>query len=176
MTHPIEQLRWSARLLMVAGGILLAAVQPAAAQTGTFTATGKVTALLAETKMRLADKAGHELNMVRRLDTLSYSDPVLGSGQAIVLSTNDVIAGSGTNRGYFEIAHPTGDKTFTSFEGTVTATPKPGGPPEVTFEGKWSYVGGTGKFTGITGGGTYKGGLTPAGPAYEFGGRYTLKQ
>jgi hypothetical protein len=52
------------------------------------------------------------------------------------------------------------------------STPKPGGPPEVTYEGKWWYTGGTGKFEGITGGGTYKG----AGPAYEFDGQYTLKQ
>jgi hypothetical protein len=29
---------------------------------------------------------------------------------------------------------------------------------------------------GITGGGTYKGGLTAAGPAYEFEGQYTLKR
>jgi hypothetical protein len=42
--------------------------------------------------------------------------------------------------------------------------------------GPLALVGGTGKFDSITGGGTYKGGVTAAGPAYEFGGQYTLKQ
>ena len=31
---------------------------------------------------------------------------------------------------------------------------------EVTIEGNWKYTGGTGDFQGLTGGGTYKGGMT----------------
>jgi hypothetical protein len=57
----------------------------------------------------------------------------------------------------------------------VKTTPKPAGPPEVTFEGKFWYTGGTGKFEGITGGGTYKNTLTPS-ANYEFEGQYTLKR
>jgi len=167
---------WSARLLLIASGVLLSVVQPSDAQTGRFTATGKVVTLLAETKMQPGDKPGHELTMARRMDTISYSDPTFSSGQAIVASVSDYTAGSGAHRGYFAITHPVGDRTFSSYEGMTKATPKPAGPAEVTFEGTWRYTGGTGKFEGITGGGTYKGGLTPAGVAYEFEGQYTLKQ
>jgi hypothetical protein len=122
------------------------------------------------------DKPGHEVTMVRRMDTLTYSDPLFASGQATVVAVTDYVAGNGPHRGYFAISHPNGDKTFTSYEGATTATPQPSGTPKVTFEGKWQLTGGTGKFEGITGGGTYKGGLTSAGPAYELEGQYTLKQ
>jgi len=165
-------------LLLVASGWALALLLPAevAAQSGTFTASGKVAAVLSETKMAPGDKPGHELMLVRRMDVITYSDPVFNSGQAVVATFADFTAGNGPHRGYFAVTHPSGDKTFTTYEGIAKATPKPGGPPDVTFEGKWSYVGGTGKFEGISGGGTYKGGGTPTGPMYEFGGQYTLKQ
>jgi len=164
-------------LLMIFSGALLFMQSLAVeAQTGKFTAAGKVVGVLAETKMVPGDKQGHEVTMVRRMDTITYSDPIFGSGQATIVSVTDYINGSGPHRGYFSIKHPSGDSTFTSYEGASRATPKQGGPPDVTFEGKWQYTGGTGKFEGITGGGTYKGGLTAAGPAYEFEGQYTLKR
>jgi len=168
---------WSkAGLLLVVSGVLLTQPSESVAQSGSFTANGKVTALLSETKMLPGDKPGHELMMVRRMDTISYSDPIFSSGQAVVATFADYTAGSGPHRGYFAVTHPNGDKTFTTYEGIAKATPNASGPPDVTFEGKWSFVGGTGKFDGISGGGTYKGGGTPTGPAYEFGGQYTLKQ
>jgi len=164
-------------LLIVFGGILLL-MQPSAAraQTGTFTAAGKIVGILAETKMLPGDKQGHEVTMVRRMDSITYSDPLFGSGQASVLSVSDYVTGSGPHHGYFSIRHPSGDSTFTSYEGAGKAVPKPGGPPDVTFEGKWQFTGGTGQFEGITGGGTYKGGVTTGGPTYQFEGQYTLKR
>jgi hypothetical protein len=169
---------WRATLLLVVSGFLATLLQPSetSAQTGNFTANGKVVAILSETKMLPGDKPGHELTMARRMGTITYSDPIFTSGQAVVAGVSDYTAGNGPHRGYFAVSHPTGDKTFTSYEGMAKATPKAGGPPDVTFEGKWTFVGGTGKFDGITGGGTYKGAVTPAGPTYEFSGRYTLKQ
>lgn len=61
------------------------------------------------------------------------------------------IAGNGVHRGYVAATNPTGDKTFFSVEGTTEVTPKPGGPPDMRAEGKFSYTGGTGNFEGITG-------------------------
>jgi hypothetical protein len=160
-------------LLAVCGALLLL-MQPteSVAQTGKSTGTGKITAVLAETKMLPGDKPGHEITMSRRTEALTFGDPVFGSGQAFAVGVSDYVAGNGSHRQWLVITHPTGDKTFTAGEGMTKSTPKPGGPPEVTYEGKWWYTGGTGKFEGITGGGTYKG----AGPAYEFDGQYTLKQ
>jgi len=156
--------------------LLLLQTPQALAQSGKLTATGKVVTVLAETKMLPGDKPGHEVTLVRRMDDLAYSDPLFASGQAAVVAISDYVAGSGPHRGYFAVSHPNGDKTFTSYEGATTATPQPSGPPKVTFEGKWQMMGGTGKFAGITGGGTYKGSLTSTGPTYELEGQYTLKQ
>jgi hypothetical protein len=156
--------------------LLLSQASIVQAQTGSFTANGKMTAILSETKMLPGDKQGHELTMVRRMDSITYSDPIFG-GQAVVISSSDYVIGpGGQHRGYFAIKHPNGDTTFTAYEGANKITPKAGGPPDNTFEGKWQYVGGTGKFEGISGGGTYKGMATPTGPTYEFEGQYNLKR
>lgn len=149
----------------------------AQAQTGSFTANGKMTGLLSETKMLPGDKQGHELTMVRRMDSITYSDPVFGSGEAVVISISDYVIGTGgQHRGYFAIKHPNGETTFTAYEGANEITPKAGGPPDNTFAGKWQCIGGTGRFDGISGGGTYKGMATPTGPTYEFEGQYNLKR
>jgi hypothetical protein len=174
MLAPLSARRATVLIVMVC--VFLFIRPPAtAAQTGKFTATGKSVGILAETKMMPGDKPGHEVTMVRSMHTITYSDPILESGQATVVNINDFVAGSGPHRGYFAIKHPNGDSTFTSYEGTTKATPKPDGSPGVSFEGKWHFTGGTGKFEGITGGGTYKGPL-PSGPGYEFEGHYTLKR
>ena len=175
MISPKQPVSLSILLPMLGLLVLLQAPQ-ALAQSGKLTANGKVGPVLAETKMLPGDKPGHEVTMVRRMDTLTYSDPLFASGQAMVVAFTDYVAGNGPHRGYFATSHPSGDRTFTSYEGATTATLQPSGPPKVTFEGKWQFTGGTGKFEGVTGGGTYKGGLTSTGPAYELEGQYTLKQ
>ena len=158
--------------------VVLSMPNASLAQTGMFTASGKVVSVLAETRVRPGDKPNHELVMTRRMDTITYSDSTFTSGQALLAEVADAMIGTGGSiRGYFAITHPSGDKTFTSYEGTYTATPKPTGPPELRGQGKWSYTGGTGKFDGIVGGGTFKFGPDlPGGAAYEFDGQYTLKQ
>jgi hypothetical protein len=71
------------RVLLALCGALLLLMQPteSVAQTGKFAATGKIVAVLAETKMLPGDKPGHEVTMVRRTDAITYGDPVFGSGQ-----------------------------------------------------------------------------------------------
>jgi len=55
-------------------------------------------------------------------------------------------------RGYDVDTMPSGDKTYTGFEGTFTLK---GGVPQ-TASGSWALVGGTGKLKGIKGSGTCK--------------------
>jgi hypothetical protein len=65
-----------------------------------------------------------------------------------------------------------GDKIFVRFSGVDTMT-KDGKPD--TSTGTWSYTGGTGKFKGITGKGTYKGKPDASGNMVsEIEGEYTL--
>jgi hypothetical protein len=75
-------------------------------------------------------------------------------------------------RGYDVDTIPSGDKTYTRFEATFTL--KDGVPQ--TGDGKWTFVGGTGKLKGIKGKGTCK--LTSAAAdgsgTYDCEGEYEL--
>ena len=58
--------------------------------------------------------------------------------------------------GYFINRHPNGDIDRGTFAGRITTA-----GDAVTMEGSWKYSGGTGAFARISGGGTYKGRITP---------------
>jgi hypothetical protein len=56
-----------------------------------------------------------------------------------------------TQRGYFTHVHGEGDRDWGTFEGKVATS-----GAEMTVEGTWQYTGGSGKFKGLTGKGTFK--------------------
>jgi hypothetical protein len=61
-----------------------------------------------------------------------------------------------------------GDKAFVRWQGTDSMK-------EGTSEGKWTYIGGTGKFKGLKGGGTYKGKYAQDGTvSFDVEGEYTM--
>jgi len=91
------------------------------------------------------------------------TDPDLGNFEQTAYELVDEVAGSGTHRGYGNNLHKNGDRTYGQFEGTHKTTVKEDGSWEATWEGTWKFVGGTGKFKNIKGGGTYKGKATPTG-------------
>ncbi|HLV93709.1 MAG TPA: hypothetical protein VKS44_00845 [Candidatus Acidoferrales bacterium] len=134
-------------------GLALPAV--AAAQT-------KITATISCAKpdpaysIEAGDRAGHALQLAKFACTWTAPMEVDGvaakDGQDV--ATSD---GSGTRFhtvGYHVSNMANGDKIFVRFSGTNTMT-KDGKP--VADGGTWSYIGGTGKFKGIKGKGTYKG-------------------
>ncbi len=153
--------------------MLLVPAPEAFAQSKKISGTGKPVAVLSETKILPGDDPQHEITLLRRLDAQTGT---LGEVQVSVVSVSDLVSGSGTHRGYNLGTFPDGDKLFSSYEGQTKTVLKPGGPPEITFAGKWRYTGGTGKWKGITGGGTYKGEVTSAGVTYQFEGEYEVKQ
>ena len=58
----------------------------------------------------------------------------------------------------------TGTSTLTAADGSMldmsftgAFTPGPAGPSDATFGGTWTATGGTGRFNGVSGGGTYQG-------------------
>lgn len=55
------------------------------------------------------------------------------------------MAGNGPQRGYFVNEHADGDRDFGTFEGKISTA---GG--QVTIEGSWKFVDGTGKYKTIT--------------------------
>jgi hypothetical protein len=64
---------------------------------------------------------------------------------------NDLLIGEGSQTGYFIKVHPDGGRDFGTFEGKVSSA---GGT--MTVEGTFKFTGGDGKYSGITGAGTFK--------------------
>ena len=79
------------------------------------------------------------------------------------------MGGNGSQRGYFVNEHADGDRDFGTFEGKISTA---GG--QVTIEGSWKFVDGTGKYKTITGSGTYKGRMTAAEVENTWQGTYQL--
>ena len=80
---------------------------------------------------------------------------------------SDDVAGTGTHRGYSAWPLKNGDTVYVKYEGTHRTIMKDGGAWETPFEGKFEFVGGTGKYKAIKGASTYKGKVTPEGSAWQ---------
>jgi hypothetical protein len=165
-------------LLLLVGFSIAApvAVSPAGAEARKISGTAKVMAVLAQTMMTLGDKPGHEVSLIRHLELDNSADPNFDNIEYDVVETTDYVTGSGMHHGYRVSTMTGGDKLYSAYEGTTNVAARPGAFPEVTFAGKWWFTGGTGKFAGITGGGTYKGQAGSAGVTWDWQGDYDVKK
>src|SRR5262245_3645247 len=66
----------------------------------------------------------------------------------------DASGGKSQERGYVVVTMENGDKAFVRVVSGASTLDKDGNP--VSGEGTWTYTGGTGKFKGLKGKGTYK--------------------
>jgi hypothetical protein len=103
----------------------------------------------------LPDAFNHDLSLLEVRGVQKSTDQHWDNAKITYWGTADLIAGNGPQRGYFVNEHADGDRDFGTFEGKIITT---GG--EIAIDGNWKYTGGTGKFRGLTGGGTYKGRMT----------------
>ena len=114
--------------------------------TGSF--AGKVTV---QTAIAASDQSNHELNLGEVRGTQKSSDENWNNAEIAYWGLTDLVEGKGTQRGYFENVHSSGDRDWGTFEGTVATT-----AGQITVEGKYQHTGGSGKFNGLTGNGTFK--------------------
>jgi len=73
-------------------------------------------------------------------------------------------------KGYIAITHPGGDQTFMKFEGKEESL-----GAEAIYEAKGRYIGGTGKFKGITGTGAFNQKWTLAKTTTQWKTEYEVK-
>jgi hypothetical protein len=160
--------------------LVFAGAVSAQPQSKKFSGTGKFGPMLSQTMLLPADAPNHQVTLVNRLQTWNSSDPDWNDVQVTQFVFSDYVGGSGYHRGHNVNMHPGGDRTFLSYEGQTTRNTNPDGSWEARFEGKFRLTGGTGKFRGITGEGTYLGkGSAPGGPtataaSFEWQGEYSL--
>ncbi len=121
-------------------------------------------------KADVPDHAGHMLTLAQMKCT--WTKPLEVDGvqdkDGVDSAVGDVRGSMGTSHGYYIDTMANGDKTFVRWQGTDNMK-------DGTSEGKWSYAGGTGKFKGLKGGGTYKGKTAQDGTvSFDVEGEYTL--
>jgi hypothetical protein len=116
--------------------------------------TGRVRVL---TVLSLSDVPGHELQTVEITGSHSSTDEKWNAAEVTYWGVSDLVAGNGTQRGYYVNERPDGSRDTGTFEAQVTTS---GG--ETRMEGTWQASNGTDKFAGIKARGTYKTRLTSA--------------
>jgi hypothetical protein len=103
----------------------------------------------------VGDVDGHALMVARVRGGQQSPDPLWNDSTIIYSAVLDLTAGAGEQRGYFVNTHADGDRDFGTFGGTVT----PAGS-ELLCTGTWEFSGGSGRYVGLTGKGTYRMRLT----------------
>jgi len=103
----------------------------------------------------LHDVPGHEVSLVEISGPQTSADPLWNGATVVYWGVADLVAGNGTQTGYFINRRVGGDTDRGTFEARVTTS---GGV--VTLQGTWKFAGGTGALAGLTGDGTFTGRLT----------------
>lgn len=121
----------------------------------------------------VGDSKAHSLTVMQNKCTWTKPIEIEGvqAKDDIGTGVSDARANMSHDQGYDVTTMANGDKLFVRNMGTSKMTPN--GPG--SMQGKWSFTGGTGKFKGIKGGGTFTGTGKPDGTAeINVEGEYTL--
>jgi hypothetical protein len=110
--------------------------------------TGKTTRIVSSNPVFLKDVPGHMIYKDIRVGTITSSDPDWNNIQILEWEQGDGIPASGSHKGYDIEIHTNGDESYIKYEGThkMVKEGKEGADWEVAGEGKYVYMGGTGKF------------------------------
>ncbi len=123
-----------------------------------------------QTTFSLNDVPNHQFNLAEITGTQKSSDEKWNDATITYWGIADLTSGRGAQHGYWVNEHAGGDRDFGTFEGEIGTAGN-----EATLAGKFTFTGGTGKFAGITGGGTYKGRMpSPLEVEMKWEGAYQL--
>ena len=109
----------------------------------------------------------HEFVQGVYTDTVKTKSPEFDIVEARIVNQDDTLDGNGRHRGVEIDVFSNGDTAINNYEGTHKVTTKADGTWEVNYEGKYEFVGGTGRFKDIKGHGAYRGHITPDGLTEE---------
>ena len=106
--------------------------------------------------------ADHEFVQGTYIEPIKTRSPEFDMIEARIFNQDDTVAGNGRHRGVEIDIFSNGDTAINNYEGTHKVVVKAGGAVEVTWEGRFEFVGGTGRFKNLKGQGTYRGRETEA--------------
>ena len=110
--------------------------------------TGKITQ---QSSLLPTDQPNHVMNIAEVHGIQKSSDPLWNNAEIAYWGVTDLLDGKGTQHGYYCEDHSGAGRDWGTFDATVTTV---GGG--MIVEGTYKYVGGDGKYRGITGGGRFK--------------------
>lgn len=119
-------------------------------------------------QLDVGDVSGHTISLTQA--TCTWTKAMVFDGvqdtDGISSQISEVDGDNLTSHGYFVDTMANGDKIFLKYEAII---PIAGGDTQ-SVHGKWTFTGGTGKFKGIQGDGTFSG----HGASYDLEGEYAL--
>ena len=107
------------------------------------------------------DRPDHSMKQSIRRHAISSKNADFDGSEQTVYAQEDNYANAGTSVGYFMYTLKSGEKIWAKFDSVFFTVPTEGAW-EATYQGVFRFVSGTGKYSGIRGGGSYKGKITPA--------------
>jgi hypothetical protein len=111
--------------------------------------------------IRPGDRPDHEMIQAIRIHTISSKDADFDGSEQTVYAHQDAYADAGTSVGYFLYTLKSGEKIWARFDSIYAKIPTQDSW-HYTYQGVFRFVGGTGKYAAIRGGGHYEGKITPA--------------
>jgi len=152
--------------IIFAGTTALLASLPAVAAEKV-TGVDKDFQLLSQTSAFVPDKPGHSVQ--QRTWVWKTSSPKWGEYWNSAVEQVDNVGTDNTVKGYGTAHFPDGDVVYSSWEGTDKVTTKEGGAFDMVGQGKFTWLGGTGKHN-FQGSGTYTCKFTQAGGQCDWQG------
>lgn len=162
--------------LLISILILIFAVGSCIAQEGTEVA-GQITATFTDQKnIEIGDVEGHVFTFATSEGTNASAGKniFMDGAQVVNYSTGDLIKGNGPQNGYLKITKAS-DTVFVKWEHKTATTLDKNGMPVTTFIGTFTFIGGTGQFANIKGGGNFKGAfVSKTEYTVDWEGRYSI--
>lgn len=121
--------------------------------------SGKMTlAATTQETFEIGDTEGHTVSfsVYEGTNFNTGANEFMDGAHIVNTGHNDVIKGNGVHHTYVTVGAED-DAAFAKCEGTTATVLSEDGTPVTTFEGTFTYIGGTGAYENIHGGGTYKG-------------------
>jgi len=128
----------------------------------------------AEHAVEVGDRPGHMMMLMKA--ACVWTTPIEMEGvkakSYVAVITADAMGEKSQDRGYVTLTMENGDKAFVRINAGTSVAGKDGKP--VSGEGTWTYAGGTGKFKGLKGKGTYQSKAVADGVEDTVEGEYSL--
>jgi hypothetical protein len=136
----------------------------------------KLVSMPSQTTLNLEDTPQHVIQLSYEIHDHTSTCPEIKEFRQFIYAYSDMVAGSGTGEGYWTDVTKGGDKLFGKHMNKFKTDIKADGSWEMTFSGEWEATGGTGKFEGVKGKGTFIGKGSPEGMSWNWEGSFNFPE